>query len=493
MSSSKLPVRVRFAPSPTGLLHIGGLRSALFNWLWARHNDGTYILRIEDTDRARFVEGSVEQIYASHEALGLVPDEGPAQGGPLGPYVQSERQEQGIYSDHADLLLKTGSLYRCWCSPERLTKLREAAGAKGVPFKYDRHCLIPSNQKSIAEPHVLRFRIPDKPEVIRWDDAVRGRLEFKAADLDDFVALKADGFPTYQFANVVDDHLMEISHVLRADEWLPSTPKHLLLYAAFDWEPPVFAHLPAVQSPSGGKKLSKREGARSVQDYIDEGYLPEALRSYLATLGWNDGTQQELYSTPELIKGFTLDRIQKSPARFDLVRLSWVNGKFIRELWKTGPDDLLKLCELFWPEAAGRFHRQYKLAVLHLVQDRLSKLSDLPELTDFFFSDPSVDPDSLTRQLDAPAAKAALDALITALKPHKTGEWTEEKLEHLIRPLSEQHGLKTGPFFGLIRVTLTGRTAAPGLFVTMAVLGPEPTLRRVGNALSSLGQDPADH
>jgi len=485
MSSSKPPVRVRFAPSPTGVLHIGGMRSALFNWLWARHSHGTYILRIEDTDRARLVEGSIDQIYASHDALGITPDEGPVQGGPLGPYVQSERQEQGIYADHAEQLLATGAIYRCWCSPERLTKLREEAQAHGMAFKYDRHCLIPENQKSISEPHVLRFRIPEKPAVIGWDDAVRGHLEFRAEDLDDFVTIKADGFPTYQFANVVDDHLMEISHVLRADEWLPSTPKHLLLYAAFDWEPPVFAHLPAVQGPTGGKKLSKREGARSVQEYVNEGYLPEALRSYLATLGWNDGTTQEIYTTPELVLGFTLDRIQKSPARFNLERLNWVNGKVIRDLWKTDPDELLKQCELFWPEAAGSATAKYKRGVLSLVQDRLTKLSDLPELTEFFFSDPQIDPAMLTRQLDAPTASRALSTLQAALTALPAGEWTEEKLESTIRPLTEQLGLKTGHFFGLIRVALTGRTAAPGLFETMVVLGKERSISRLMNAASA--------
>jgi glutamyl-tRNA synthetase len=488
MSSAKPLVRVRFAPSPTGLLHIGGMRSALFNWLWARHNEGTFILRIEDTDRTRYVEGSTEQIYGSHDALGIAPDEGPVQGGPFAPYVQSERKELGIYSDHAEQLLKTGILYRCWCSPERLATLREESKAKGVAFKYDRHCLISGNQKSISEPHVLRFRIPEEPKIIGWDDAVRGHLEFRLEDLDDFVAIKADGFPTYQFANVVDDHLMEISHVLRADEWLPSTPKHLLLYSAFDWDPPVLGHLPAVQGPTGGKKLSKREGARSVQEYIDEGYLPEALRSYLATLGWNDGTEQEIYSTTELIKGFTLSRIQKSPARFDLERLNWVNGKIIRELWKTDPDELLKQCGLFWPEAADKRDPKYKLGVLNLVQDRLTKLSDLPELSEFFFTDPSVDPAMLTKQLDLSTAKHALGALLKSLEALETGEWSEETLEHTIRPLTEQLGLKTGHFFGLIRVAITGRTAAPGLFETMAALGRETSLRRLGRAEQSLGK-----
>jgi glutamyl-tRNA synthetase len=484
--SSKPPVRVRFAPSPTGLLHIGGLRSALFNWLWARHTGGTFVLRIEDTDRQRLVEGALEQILAAHDALGITPDEGPAQGGNYSPYIQSERKEQGIYQKYTDELVKTGGLYRCWCSPERLAKLREEAQVKGIAFKYDRHCLIPENHKTEADPHVLRFRIPDEPETIGWEDAVRGHLEFKTADLDDFVAIKADGFPTYHFANVVDDYLMNITHVLRADEWIPSTPKHLLLYRAFGWEPPVFAHLPAVQGPTGGKKLSKRDGARSVQEYIEEGYLPEALRSFLATLGWNDGTTQEIYTTPELIERFTLDRIQKSPARFDLERLTWVNGKMIRELWQSNPDELLARCEPFWPASAHSFDAGYKQDVLGLVQDRLTKLSDLPELTDFFFTDPKTDPVLLAKNFDTDTASRALEVLFEQLKSLPGTNWTEEVLEQTIRPLTDQLGLKTGHFFGLIRTAVTGRVAAPGLFETIAVLGPSTTLRRLESACAQL-------
>ncbi len=386
MSSPTKPVRTRFAPSPTGYLHVGGVRSSLFNWLWARHNGGTFVLRLEDTDRTRFVEDAEQQILDSHEALGIAPDESPRVGGPFGPYRQSERLD--IYHKYADQLTESGALYRCWCSPERLTKLREEAQAAGVAFKYDRHCLVPANQGKENQPHVLRFRIPEAPQKIGWDDAVRGRLDFALAELDDFVAVKADDFPTYHFANVIDDHLMEISHVLRADEWLPSTPKHLLLFAAFGWDTPIYAHLPAILGPGGGKKLSKRDGAQSVQEYLDEGYLPEALRSFLASLGWNDGTTQEVYTTDELIKQFTLERVQKSPAMFDKEHLAWINGKFIREM---SLEELLKRCESFWPATAQPSDDKYKMATLALVQERLKFLSELPELTDFFFTDPTYD------------------------------------------------------------------------------------------------------
>jgi len=477
MSSTNSSARVRFAPSPTGYLHIGGMRSALFNWLWARHTGGTFVLRLEDTDRNRLVEDAAEQIYASHRDLGITPDEGPEQGGPFGPYVQSERLD--IYREHAEKLLESGALYRCWCSPERLTELREDAQKRGVAFKYDRHCLVPANRRPESEPHVLRFRIPDRPETVAWDDVVRGRLEFRTVDLDDFVAMKADGYPTYQFANVVDDHLMQISHVLRADEWIPSTPKHILLYRAFSWEPPIFAHLPAVQGPTGGKKLSKRDGAQSVHEYLNEGYLPEALRSFLASLGWNDGTTQEVYSTDELIDHFTLDRIQKSPARFDKDRLTWVNGVMLRQM---PLQSLLEATEGLWPPVAAEYPSEYKTAVLGLVHERIKFLAELPELTEFFFTNPKADTALLTKQLDAKTAHSALEHVVKALPAN----WSETALETAIRPLADKLGLKTGQLFGLVRVALTGRTAAPGLFETMAVLGHDVTLRRLSAALQTL-------
>jgi glutamyl-tRNA synthetase len=462
-------------------LHVGAIRSALFNWLWARHNGGKFVLRLEDTDRNRLIEDAADQINDSLEALGIVPDEGPRQEGEHGPYVQSERLD--LYHQQADNLTQSGTLYRCWCPPERLASLRAQAQTAGVAFKYDRHCLRPENHRPESDAHVLRFRIPDEPQTVGWDDAVRGRLEFNVTDLDDFVTVKADGYPTYQFANVVDDHLMEITHVLRADEWIPSTPKHLLLYAAFGWKPPVFAHLPAVQGPTGGKKLSKRDGAKSVEEFIHDGYLPEALRSFLATLGWNDGTTQEVYSTEELIERFTLDRIQKSPARFDLERLTWLNGAIIRSL---PLPDLLERCRPYWPPAATTFDDSYKREVLRLVQERLKFLSELAQLTDFFFIDPTTPIELLTKALDAQETKGALLHVSSALKELTASEWTETSLENAIRPLAEGLNLKNGQLFGLIRLVTTGRTAAPGLFETMTVLGRDTTLRRIEQALSQL-------
>jgi glutamyl-tRNA synthetase len=474
-------VRVRFAPSPTGYLHVGSIRSGLFNWLWARHNHGVSVLRIEDTDRSRYVEDAIDQITDSMDTLGITPDEGPRQGGPYGPYIQSERLD--LYHQWANTLLETGALYRCWCSPERLADLRTKAQKAGHAFKYDRYCLKPANVRPLDEPNVLRFLIPEKPASIAWHDAVRGRLEFKLTDLDDFVAIKADGYPTYQFANVIDDHLMEISHVMRADEWIPSTPKHLLLFQAFGWEPPIYAHLPSVQGPTGGKKLSKRDGAQSVQDYLKEGYLPEALMSFLASLGWNDGTTQEVYTTPELVTAFTLSRIQKSPARFDRERLTWMNGLLIRHMPR---GELMSRSESFWPIEAADFPLEYRMQALRLIQERLKFLSEIPELTDFFFIEPHAERELLTKNYSSEEAAIHLTRLVEALNELTESDWNESELERAIRKLTQKHDLKVGHFFGLIRISITGRTSAPGLFETLDVLGKNTSLRRLQAAQSAL-------
>ena len=470
------PARVRFAPSPTGFLHVGGVRTALFNWLLARKTGGSFILRIEDTDQSRLVEGALGQIESSLAILGLTPDEGPVQGGNFGPYIQSERLDR--YAKYSQDLLKQGKLYPCWCTPERLTSLREAAQANGYAFKYDRHCL--NNPKSMDEAHVLRFRIPEEPTSISWDDAVRGHIEVNLKELDDFVAIKSDGFPTYQFANVPDDHDMEITHVLRAEEWLPSTPKHLLLFAALGWTPPIYAHLPTILGPDGQKKLSKRDTAVAVTDYTSQGYLPEAINSFLATLGWNDGSTKEVFSMEELVESFSLERVQKSPAKFDIDRLTWMNGYMIRNM---PAEELLKRCDGFWPADAADQDAEYRLEVLELVQERLKFMSELPELTDFFFTEPDPSPLLLTKTMNAPIAAKHLEDVAKILGKI---EWTLESLETAMRDYCEKQDLKTGSLFGLLRVTITGRTAAPGLFETMLVLGDEAVIIRLRHAQKRL-------
>lgn len=449
-------VRVRFAPSPTGFLNLGGVRSALFNWLFARHHQGHFFLRLEDTDRTRYVPESAKQIAESLDWLGIIPDEK--------PLVQSERLE--IYSKKATELQDKGWLYPCWCSSERLEKLRSEAQAKKIAFKYDRHCLNQPGDKST--PHVLRFKVPAAPKEISWDDAVKGMVAVPIETIDDFVALKSDGFPTYHFANVVDDHLTETSHVLRADEWLSSTPKHLLLYQAFTWEPPVFAHLPAVLGADGSKKLSKRHGAKSVLEYRDEGFLPEAVINFVAMLGWNEGegSTKEIYTGEELVKAFSLNRVQKSPAVFDAERLTWMNGLYIRGM---DIDELAKRAEMFWPKSAAKYDEAYKKEVLKLEQERLKFLAELPELTDFFFEDPQIAKEAFSKW---PKAAELLDEATNCVK-------TWEDLESRFRASSEKLGVKPGDLFMVTRIAITGSTVSPGLFETMKVLGKETTLRRL--------------
>ncbi len=428
------------------------------------------MLRLEDTDRERFVPAAVEQIKQSHDWLGLTPDE---------TTVQSERL--GIYNQYAQELVKSGALYPCWCTPERLDDLRKQAQAAKKPFKYDRYCL--NHPGDIKVPHVLRFKIPEDPTEVSWQDAVRDRLAFKSSELDDFVAIKSDGYPTYNFANVVDDHTMEITHVLRAEEFLPSTPKHILLYHAFDWEPPVFAHLPQVFGPDG-TKLSKRHGAKSVLEYRDEGYLPDAVINFMAGLGWNEGegSTKEIYSRQELIKSFSLERIQKSPAVFDEERLNWLNGIYIRA---QSLNELAKAADPFWPKDAQKFDEKYKQAVLGLIQERLKFLAEIPELTDFFFVDPNPKDVKLAK-LGPGELRQYLEETAPVLQKTK---FDHDSLEAALRGLADQLKVKPGSLFTALRVAITGKTAAPGLFETMTVLGQEVTLRRLEAVLSVLQVD----
>jgi glutamyl-tRNA synthetase len=480
MSNSKEPtVRTRFAPSPTGMLHLGALRTALFKYLFAKNQGGVFILRIDDTDRARFVEGAEAQIIESLKALGLNPDEGPTSGGEAGPYRQSERFN--IYQSHAAQLQKEGILYPCWCSAQRLDTLRHAAQKANQPFKYDRHCL--SNPGDLKDPHVLRFRIPDKNEVIEWDDAVKGVVKVETKDLDDFVAIKSDGWPTYHFSSIVDDQTMNITHVIRGDEWVASTPKHLLLYRAFGWNSPIFAHTPVILGPDGKHKLSKRDGVKSATDYIAEGYLPEVLVNFLALLGWHpgEGETKEIYSLSELIKEFSLDRIQKSPAKFDNERLEWMNGIYIRQM---PLKELAKRAEMFWPPEAKAADGAYKVKVLELVQERLKYLGELPELTTFFFAAPEIGEEQI-KALHKLTDSAELMLNEVSIWLSKSN-FSQADLEQTLRQLAENGDYKTGKLFGLIRISITGKTAAPGLFETLSTLGKEASLRRIHNAIDAL-------
>ena len=473
-------VRVRFAPSPTGFPHVGNIRTALFNWLFARHHGGTFILRIEDTDVERMVPGALEATLEGLRWLGLDWDEGPEVGGPHAPYIQSQRRQ--IYQDRARRLVDQGNAYYCSCSSQRLEAMRREQMSKKLPPGYDRHCrelgLGPQ------EGAVVRFRTPLSGET-SFNDVLRGEVVFQNQTLDDFVLLKSDGYPTYHLANVADDHLMGITHVLRADEWLSSTPRHLLLYQALGKTPPLFAHLPMILGPDRSK-LSKRHGATSIGDFREQGYLPEAMLNFLALLGWSLDETAELFSQEELVKDFSLDRVGLNPAIFNREKLDWMNGVYIRKL---APDDfarrILPFLEGGLPSSFPRpLPQEYLARLAPLVQERARTLAEAVSLADFFLLPRlDYDPALLTSKLSREKAQEALE---TTLESLAVSDFSAEGLEKFLRPLAEKLGLETGPYFGLIRVAVTGRTAAPPLFQTMAILGKERCLERLTVALQHL-------
>jgi glutamyl-tRNA synthetase len=475
-------IRTRFAPSPTGMLHIGGLRTTLFSWLWARKHGGQFIVRLEDTDRTRLVEGATEQIMSSISALGMDWDFGPDKDGPFGSCIQSHRLMS--YQDKIEELLKSGVAYRDWTTSEELEAMRAEAVAEKRAFVY-RKSMARLNG-DITQPNVIRIQIPEDKQFI-WEDAVKGLQTWNSKDVDDFVAIKGDGFPTYHFANVCDDHAMEITHVIRADEWLASTPKHLWLWEAFGWQAPIYAHVPPVLAPDGKKKLSKRDGAKDVSEYLTDGYTPEALMNFLALIGWNDGTEKEFYSKQELIEAFDLSRVQKSGARFDSVKLEWMNGVHIRAM---SLDELYNHCADWWHPAAENFPPEYKKEVLRLNRERLKKFSEVSELTWFFFKDPSPSNELkdllLTESgLEADKARGFIEKTIQLCD---SSTFAEEELHNSIYGLCEPLETKPAVLFKLIRISLVGGKNAPGLFETMHVLGKETSLRRLRRALELLSQ-----
>ncbi len=478
-------VRVRFAPSPTGAPHVGSLRTALFDWLWARHCGGKFILRVEDTDQKREVENGLDLIIESLRFLGLDWDEGPDVGGAYGPYVQSQRLP--IYKEHAKILLDLGAAYYCYCTPERLEQMRKEQQARGEPTRYDRRCRYYTPEERAAheragEPHVVRLAVPlDGKTMLR--DFVHGELTIANKDVDDQVLLKSDGFPTYHLAVVVDDHLMKITHVMRADEWISSFPKHVLLYQAFGWEVPPHGHVPDVLG-TDKKKLSKRHGATSVLQYRDEGYLPEALVNFLARLGWSYDDKTEIFTREELIKAFTLDKIEHAGAVFDAAKLDWMNGYYIRQL----SDDELALRLLpFFERTHIKADRATLCAFAPLIKERIKKLADAVEVVDFLFLD-NLEYDSqllVGKGTDAASALAALRAAHATLGKHDMLN-DEEKIEAELRAASDQLGMKYAQFFGTLRVAVTGKTASPPLMSSMRVLGHEKTLQRIERAAMML-------
>ena len=463
-------VRVRFAPSPTGYPHIGNIRTALFNWLFARHYGGSFIVRIEDTDVTRKVEGALEAILDGLRWLGLDWDEGPEVGGNYGPYFQSQRLDS--YKQAAQFLIAEDHAYHCYCSPERLAQVRaEMAERRESTRSYDRHCrgLSPEEQaqfQSQGITPVVRFKTPLEGQT-SFNDLIKGDVTFDNSTLDDFVLLKSDGYPTYHLANIVDDHLMQISHVLRADEWLSSIPRHILLYSALGYEPPLFAHLPMILGSDRGK-LSKRHGATSIIEYRDQGYLPQAMMNFLVLLGWSLDDHTEIFSREELVQHFSIERISKTGAIFSLDKLQWMDGVYIRNMSiEELTEQLLTFLERDLPGTIKQpLSREYVQQMAPLVQERLTTFGEAAELCEFFFIDELVYDTGLLfgKKLTNEAARAGLEATLVQLQDLP---FDITSLESVLRRLASELGLKTGEFFSLIRVATTGRTATPPLFQTM--------------------------
>jgi len=477
------PVRVRVAPSPTGDPHVGTGYVALFNYAFARQQGGKFVLRIEDTDRTRSTAESEAAIFAALRWLGIQCDEGPDVGGPFGPYRQSERS--GIYREHAQVLLDRGASYRCFCTPERLDELRtKQRAAKLSLLKYDRLCLsLPDTevQRRVAagEPHVVRLKIPEGQTSYR--DRLRGTITFQNETIDDQVLLKSDGFPTYHLANVVDDHLMAITHVCRAEEWITSTPKHVLLYAAFGWEMPEFIHMPLLRN-ADRSKISKRKNPTSLDWYRAQGYLPEALLNFLALMGFSMPDEREIFSVAEMIETFSWDRVKTSGPVFDLAKLDWLNGEYIRKL---SLDALTDRLIAFDPKAKAA-DPAYVRAIVPLIRERIKKLSEFEDWAAYLFADDlTYDPALLiAKKSTREEALAVLDAAVGAFAD--VADWAAQALEEAGKAFCGQHGWKVATAFMTLRVAITGRTASPPLFESMAVLGRERCLNRIQRAAALL-------
>jgi glutamyl-tRNA synthetase len=476
-------VRVRFAPSPTGLLHVGGLRTALYNYLFARSQGGRFLLRIEDTDRSRFVPGAVDNLLETLVWAGLDYDEGPGVGGGHGPYVQSERLD--LYRKHAALLLESGYAYAAFETPEELEELRRSQERSGAPILYDRRALRLSpdevaRKREQGVPFVIRLNVPrDRTVVV--EDLIRGHVEFDASQIDDQVLLKSDGYPTYHLANVVDDHLMGVSHIIRGEEWLPSTPKHVLLYEYFGWTIPQFAHLPLLLNPDRSK-LSKRQGDVAVEDYRTKGILPEALVNFVALLGWNPGTEQELFSMEELIQQFSLDRVGKSGAIFNIDKLRWMNAQHLRRKTDAELVELLRA----QVQTAGRegFSEAYLGSVVRLMRERAETPEDLFLKAPYFYEDPEAyDPEALAKRwtTDTPTHLTVVRDGLASIQA-----FTHTAIEAAVREAASRNGVGAGKIIHPLRLAITGVPLGPGLFELMETLGKSTCLRRIDRALETL-------
>jgi glutamyl-tRNA synthetase len=478
-------VRVRFAPSPTGYLHVGGLRTALYNYLFAQHHGGKFVLRIEDTDQSRKVEGAVENLISTLDWAGVHFDEGPGRDGGFGPYVQSQRLD--IYHKHAAQLVEAGKAYYCFCTAERLEEARAKQLALKLNPSYDRHCRDLPNEESerrkqAGEKCVIRLKVPLEGEIV-FDDLIRGTVKIGCSILDDQVLIKSDGFPTYHLAVVVDDHLMGISHVIRGEEWLPSTPKHVLLYRYFNWDLPVFAHLPLLLNPDKSK-LSKRQGDVAVEDYRAKGYLKEAIINFVAYLGWNPGDDRELFSMEELVKEFTLERVGKSGAVFNVEKLNWLNFQHLRN--KPDAEVLVMLREALSQSrlSGGTFTDIYLLSVITAMRERVTFVKDFLEKSPYFFEPPAQYEEEVVKKRWKPESGKYLQKLAEELS--KLGNPQKEEYETALHSVSEALNIKHSDLIHPLRLAVSGVGGGPGLYDILFILGKDETIKRITSAIEGL-------
>lgn len=471
-------IRTRMAPSPTGDYHVGHIATLLKNYAFAKKHKGTFVLRIEDTDQERKVEGAVERIMGVIHSFGLDWDEGPDKGGPFAPYTQSERL--GLYREAAQQLVESGAAYYCFATKTEIDAMREKAIALKQPPKYDgtyREYPLAEAKKRVAagESYVIRLKVP-KDEEVSFVDLLRGTITVQSNEVDDTVLLKSDGYPTYHLAVVVDDNAMKISHVMRGEEWITSTPKHILLYKAFGWAPPIYAHIPVFLNPDGKGKMSKRKGAVAAQDFLNKGYLPEAMLNFFMILGWAPKDEKEIITLDEYIEQFDPAAISSKSVVFDLDKLDWINGMYIRAL-----DDNV-LAQKLQSYLPIDFPQEILLKVLPLIKERLVTLADIEKLTTFFYRDIQVPQELLLKKSNSEEVRSQLDQ--THSKLAALTKWNTQAIEEVVRDLQTTHDWKRGQYFMMLRIAVTGETATPPLFETMEVLSKEIVLERLQTALT---------
>jgi glutamyl-tRNA synthetase len=475
MQDNKLEIRTRMAPSPTGEMHVASLATLLKNYAYAKRHQGQFVLRIEDTDKVREVAGGVEKIQEIIKKYGLDWDEGPGKEGPYGPYIQSQRLN--IYQEKAKELVQKGKAYYCFCSKERLEKLRQEQQDQRQAPHYDKHCRHLESSEverrlAAGEPHVIRLKVPENQE-ITFTDLLRGEITFNSSQVDDQVLLKSDAYPTYHLAVVVDDSLMKISHVMRGEEWISSTPKHVLLYQAFDLPMPKFVHIPLFLNPDGKGKMSKRKGTVSAQSFLDKGYLPEAVLNFLMILGWSPADQREIISLEEYVKEFDPGDLSMNSVAFDIKKLDWINGVYIRRL---SMEELKKRLQNFIPL---EFPQEKLDVVLNLIYERLVTLADFAELSNFFYQDIDYETQLLFKKANGQKDLLFQQIELTKESIDKLSVFNLENLEQEIRKLQEENNWHKGQYFMMLRIAMTGQTATPPLFETMMVLGKEIILKRL--------------